>query len=329
MLLYIDINDICGLKCSTCPKGVRAFPNTSKKMSLDTFRQVVQKGRYDGAYQVGLFNWVEPFLIENLADYTLIVKQHGLRCEVASTLAVQKIPHLIECLRTVDMLWVTVSGLTQSVYEVNHVGGEVATVLRHLDEIHLARSEGRISTDVLVRFLKFDYNEHEVELFRQEAEKRGFRYEVLVASGHPIRMPASRSKEQEIAQALSQFTASSIYQRPGTVCPLIFEHIAVNADGDVYQCSAHGYHRALRIGSYLDLSREEILYRRYNHPYCNSCDWQRRVATDKEKDLLQEALQARVGRPPEVRTASMSLPMTGQKRNEHGHLLPKDGHGPW
>ena len=79
MLLYIDINDACNLKCTTCPRGVRAFPNTSKKMSLSMFRRIVEKGRHDGAYQVGLFNWVEPFLIDDLSEYTKIVKQFDLR----------------------------------------------------------------------------------------------------------------------------------------------------------------------------------------------------------------------------------------------------------
>jgi hypothetical protein len=174
MLLYIDINDACGLKCPTCPKGVRAFPNTSKKMSLTMFSNIVQKGRYDGAYQVGLFNWVEPFLITNLHEYTNIVKMYGLRCEVASTLAVPKIPNLIACLASVDMLWHTVSGHSQSIYDVNHVGGKVSDVFRHMDTIAEAKREGRIQTDVLVRYLKYDYNEHEIGAFKDEATSRGF-----------------------------------------------------------------------------------------------------------------------------------------------------------
>ena len=155
MLLYIDINDACNLKCTTCPRGVRAFPNTSKKMSLSMFRRIVEKGRHDGAYQVGLFNWVEPFLIDDLSEYTKIVKQFDLRCEVASTLSVRRINGLIPCLRFVDMLWVTISGYDQSTYEVNHHGGNVEYVLEHLRTISEAKKDGEIRSDILIRFLRF------------------------------------------------------------------------------------------------------------------------------------------------------------------------------
>jgi MoaA/NifB/PqqE/SkfB family radical SAM enzyme len=329
MLLYVDINDSCNLKCPTCPRGVRAFKNTSKKMSTEKFRHVIAKAKYDGAYQVGLFNWVEPFLIDDLHEYCHIVKSFGLRCEIASTLSLKNIENFSECLQFVDMLWVTVSGFTQHIYETNHKGGKISHVFANLEKVHEMRESGQIATDILIRFLSWDYNAHEVDQFREFAAARNFRFEVLLGSGHPIRQIASEHRGKEISVALSTFTSSSLYQRPGTVCPLIFEHIAVNADGDVYQCSAHGYHDNLRIGSYLDLSREEILYRRYNNPFCNSCDWKRRVATDRENSLLLESMQMRIGRPSAARTIRLSDPDTPAAQNEFGEFLPKDGHTPW
>jgi MoaA/NifB/PqqE/SkfB family radical SAM enzyme len=326
MLLYIDINDACNLKCATCPRGVRAFPNTSKKMSLSMFRRIVEKGRHDGAYQVGLFNWVEPFLIEDLSEYTKIVKQFGLRCEVASTLSLRRIDGLTKCLRFVDMLWVTISGFEQSTYEINHVGGNVAYVLEHLRTISEAKKDGEINSDILIRFLRFDYNAHEEDRLRSLADESGFRFEVLLGTGHPIRATASPDRQREISDLLGAFSSSRIYEAAGSVCPLIFEHVAVNADGDVYQCSAHGYHPPLRIGSYLDLSREEILIRRYHQPFCNFCDWTRRPATELEKELLHQALDARLGRPIINRLPRLSEPNVPVQLTPEGYQLPKDGH---
>ena len=227
------------------------------------------------------------------------------------------------------MLWVTMSGLSQSVYEVNHAGGKVENVIRHLNTISEAKISGEIYTDILVRFLMFDYNAHEREDLRILVERLGFRFEVLIGSGHPIRMKASARREREIYDVLGAFSSARIYERPGLVCPLIFEHIAVNADGDVYQCSAHGYHQPLRIGSYLDLTREEVLLRRYNQPFCNSCDWRRRQASEQEVALLHQALDARMGRPIVDRISRLSGPDAIQDRTSEGYQLPKDGHGPW
>lgn len=326
MLLYIDINDACNLKCATCPRGVRAFPNTSKKMSTDLFRRIVEKGVHDGAYQVGLFNWIEPFLISNLQEYTAIVKQFGLRCEVSSTLSLRRIDCLLTCLKTIDLLWVTISGYSQSIYQINHVSGNVEYVFRHLRDISNAKKSGKIETDVILRFLKFDYNADDEIILRSLAQEYEFHFETLLGTGHPIRMKAPPTREQEIAQLLGSFSSARKYDEPGTVCPLIFEHIAVNADGDVYQCSAHGYHPQLRIGAYLDLSREEILMRRYTHPFCNFCDWKRRQPTDVERTLLDQALDARLGRPVLNRVPRLSGPDTPAQYNQEGDQLPKDGH---
>lgn len=328
MLLYVDINDACHLRCGTCPRGVRAFPNSNRMMSLGTFRQIVRKGLHDGAYQVGLFNWVEPFLIPRLDDYTQIVKSFGLRCEIASTLSLRKIDRLVETLANVDLLWVTMSGYSQAVYEVNHAGGRIEDVFAHLESIAAARREGRIATQVLLRYLMFDYNRDEMPLMRDFAEERGFRFEVLLGSGHPVHMRASDKREAEIAAALAAYNASRYFEPAGTVCPLIFEHVPVNADGDVYQCSAHGYHPQLRIGSYLDLGREEILMRRYMQPFCNSCDWARRAITETERLLLRQALEARMGNVVTDRVARLSGPDAQMRLTEDGYQLPKDGRPP-
>lgn len=295
---------------------------------MPVFNRVVEKGLNDGAYQIGLFNWIEPFLVTNLNEYAAAVKQYGLRCEVASTLSLRVIDNLIECLKSVDMLWITTSGFSQEIYEINHVGGHVEYMISHSKEIAQAKREGRIQTDILLRFLRFDYNEHEQEQVRDLALHLGFRFEVLIGSGHPMRKRVPADRGREIYDALGHFSSSRKHEPPGSICPLLFEHIAVNADGDVYQCSAHGYHEPLRIGPYLELSREEILLRRYNQPFCNSCSWKRRAASDKEKLLLKQALDARLGLPIVDRVPHMSGPNVTSEIAEDGSILPKDGHVP-
>jgi hypothetical protein len=294
---------------------------------MEMFRKIIEKAKDEGAYQVGLFNWVEPFLEKKISDFASVVKEFSIRCEIASTLSVKRINRLVECLGFVDKLWVTVSGYTQSIYEINHAAGHVRSVIAHLETISQAKASGKISTDVLVRYLMWDYNAHEVQLFRNLAERLGFRYEVLLGTGHPINMRAPKNKGDTVSAALAGFSAARIYEPAGYVCPLLFEHIAVNAAGDVYQCSAYGNYATMRIGQYLDLSREEILLRRYAHPFCNSCNWTRRLATEHEKSLLLQAMEVRMGRQI-VRVGPLSGPLKGLARTAEGYLLPKDGHVP-
>lgn len=40
---YIDTVDSCQLKCPTCVRGLRLMANSSRKMSIDLFEQIIAK----------------------------------------------------------------------------------------------------------------------------------------------------------------------------------------------------------------------------------------------------------------------------------------------
>jgi hypothetical protein len=84
------------------------------------------------------------------------------------------IDNLVDYLHHVDMLWVTISGYAQATYEINHVGGAMSNVMRHLATISQAKNAGDISTDVLVRYLMFDHNTREKDMMEALATKLGF-----------------------------------------------------------------------------------------------------------------------------------------------------------
>jgi len=115
MLLYVDVLDACHLKCPTCVRGVRAFASTSTQMPLEQFRQIVAKGKSEGAHRVDLFNWTEPFLYRNIHEYVAAVKELGLPCGMSSTLSIKTIRGFAETLKNLDMLTISMSGFEQEV----------------------------------------------------------------------------------------------------------------------------------------------------------------------------------------------------------------------
>ncbi len=329
MILYIDIIDACHLRCPTCVRGVRAFPNTDKKMTVGTFRQIVEKGKRDGAYQISIFSWIDPLLCRDLYAYTAVVKEFDLHCEISTTLSFPKLYNFAEALRTIDAMTISVSGFEQSIYEVNHRGGNIDWVKNNLEVISQLKREKRTSVDATVRFLLFDYNRGEESKLRDYANYLGLRFEVLIAEGHPTLAPQPHEAERLVIERLKTFSSKPNQDTRGKVCPLIFEHITVNADGDVYQCTAYGNYDVMKIGPYLDLSREEILFRRYTHPVCNSCPWTRRPATEQEKLLLSQALSYRVGNEISGRVPHLSLPAPATPVTPEGYLVPKSQQAEW
>jgi hypothetical protein len=155
------------------------------------------------------------------------------------------------------------------------------------------------------------------------AESVGIRFEVLIAAGHPTTMPQPRDAEAKLLRQLQTFDPERPYEPAGKVCPLIFEHVTINADGDVYQCTAHGNYGVLKIGSFLGLTREEVLLRRYTHPVCNSCSWGRRPVAPMERQLLQQALATRLGEKIISRVPHLSVPVAHQPTTAEGYLISK------
>src|SRR5437588_9716858 len=127
--LDIDIIDKCNLQCPTCWRGVAAQKNTSATMPLPRFREIVSKARAEGYPNVSLINWTEAFLCKTLHEYVAVVKEAGLDCWISSNLSLppkEYSPAIIAALSSgVDILTVSVSGFTQSIYEINHKRGRI------------------------------------------------------------------------------------------------------------------------------------------------------------------------------------------------------------
>jgi hypothetical protein len=258
-----------------------------------------------------------------LYEYVKAVQACGLPCGVNSTLSIKKIKNFERALEHINYLLVTMSGVSQSIYEINHSGGRIDFVLSNLEVIASLRRQGKPVPLTTVRFLLFDYNKHEVPDFEKAVQDFGFNSQIVIATGHPLISPANPNYRNTIRKRLSDFSPAAVNKTDQNICPLLFEHITVNAKGDVYQCSAYGRYPELRIGPYLELSREEILYRRFTHPICSSCDWSRRPPIDHERLALKQAFASHMGEAITDRVKRLSVPLGYIPSNEDGFLTPK------
>ncbi len=294
---YVDLIDACHLKCPTCVRGARLLPNTAQKMDPDRFERIVRKARSEGYDAIGLYNWTEPFLNPGIPDYIARVKRLGLACDVSTTLSFANRRRLIDQAlgAGLDTLIVSVSGHRQEVHEINHRGGNLAFVRANLEHVSRLLGDERIETSVVLRFLKFAHNADEQPLLEDYARSLGIAFEVLDAAGDPNRSVSHYAHPDAFLDRLRNFSPLRPHEREGEVCPLIMDTVSVDAGGKVFICCAYPNYGFLEIGSYLDLSRDEILWKRYTHPICGSCGFPRRVATDADRDALIGALGSRLG----------------------------------
>jgi MoaA/NifB/PqqE/SkfB family radical SAM enzyme len=292
-IAWVDTIDVCHLKCPTCIRGVRGMPNTSAKMDLETFAAIAARLKQQGYDKVGLLNWTEPFLNRNLEDYVATAKTAGLWVLLCSTLSLPHIDNLEETLAAgLDQITVTISGMDQETYAINHVGGDLSHVMQNLTRIREIRDRRALPLQVDLRFLQFDYNTHQAPQARDYAESLGFRFDPLDGVGHPS---STAVAEQDDAHYLQLAAAAARIPSPedqGKACELMFNQMAIDCHGDVYICCAMPDFPSLRIGNFLQMTADEILAARFRHPFCRACTMPRRDRSPAEDSRLKSALNA-------------------------------------
>jgi hypothetical protein len=303
-------------------------------MSVEKFELVVKKLKAEGYNKIGVFNWTEPFLNRTLEHYVALIRANGLVCHLSTTLSLRHIDNLEEVIVAgVDYMIVSMSGIAQATYEVNHVGGKLEYVFANLERIREILDRNLSTTIVVLRFIRFDYNAGEADDLRAYAGGMGFYFEIIEGSGHPYKTGSERAStpqafEDEIAksgpslppeangqvsslnktgsvrastpQAFEDEIAKSGSSLPpeanGQVCSLMFDQITIDCEADLYLCCAFPNYAPLKIGKYLDLPEEEILARRYSHPFCRVCTIPRRNATEDDRRRLMAAFGGRIAR---------------------------------
>jgi len=307
-MLWVDTVDVCNLKCPTCIRGLRGMANSAKTLPLDKFDGIAKKAWSEGYSQIGLFSWTEPFINPKLHEYIAIVKKHNLFCAVSSNFSLRRIPGLERALRAgIDLLIVSVSGFDQEVYQINHVGGNLVYVKENLRSVARMKRDGEVSTRIVLRFIEFEYNKEQQAKLAAFAADLGIDFETIEGGGGDPRLAPFIPDPDHYEDAIKTFRSGRPHEGVGKVCNLMFGQTPVDADGNVFLCCAFPYYDSFRIGSYLDLPQEEILLRRYSHPYCGQCSAPRRDATPDDHQALLEAVSYRMGQaiaerapPPEV-----------------------------
>lgn len=281
--IYIDLVDACNLSCPTCPRGLRLMPNSPGRMDVELFTKIMRKAARLGLQYSGLFNWTEPFLHPDIAQFTRLVKKHGLTCILSSNLSLPSIPDLIPALENCDHLIVSVSGFYQRTHSINHRGSNIKVVKKHLAEIAQAKSDGKINTFVEIRYFNFDYALPEFDLFKKFAELLGLGINLWKASGQPkTSRPAMTSPETDWRTVGNWFISTdkipavpkldNINPPPdGLICYSSADPMLLDYKGDAYLCCLMPNFSKTRIGNFLTDDFDVLQYRRYVHPLCAMC----------------------------------------------------------
>jgi hypothetical protein len=233
-ILVVETGARCLLRCPGCVSGTgdedgRALAPLT---SLDTFRTLIDQ-TYKRCFQVAFFTHGEPLLNENIFAAIAYARGKGLWTFMHTNL-MPKVSDLGE--RLVDAglcnLVASIDGATQEVYELYRRGGRLELVLARLSEIaEIKRRKRSRYPWITAKFIVFEHNWHEIELFRQRVLDAGADEAVFV-SGFANHITDTVGTDFE-------FDLDSLRWRKRAfpeMCPFLWTDLRLSADGGLYSC---------------------------------------------------------------------------------------------
>lgn len=282
MMMYIDVVGSCNLRCPSCPSGNMDAVSCVPPMDIDLFTKIIRKGKKEyGVFFVGLFNWTEPLLHSQLPELIRIVKQEGLLCGLSSNLNVlRRVDEILAA--GPDDLRISLSGFTQAVYGRTHVRGDIEKVKQNMELLSAARKRQRnMKTVIYVYFHKYLNNLHEIAPMRRFAASLGFGWMETWAYFMPLErifdlldgtLPDGQQQFVREEFALPILGAlNEARQFKDAPCSLLDHQLVIDAKGNVNLCCAVYDTEKNRLGTFLEMTPEDMQRAKLRHVTCTRC----------------------------------------------------------
>lgn len=172
--LTIDPTNFCQLQCPFCPTGAGRGVRDKASLKLEHFELLLAR-LGPAAIHVDMMNWGEPTLNKDVPAMIACAKRHRLEVRMDANLNDLSEAMAEGLVRSgLDLLSVSIDGVTPQTYGTYRVGGELGRVLDNVRRVAAKRRELGSSTPRLVwQFLVFKHNEHEIPRARQLAQELG------------------------------------------------------------------------------------------------------------------------------------------------------------
>jgi len=269
--VFIDIIDACNLHCPNCLRGCQEIPNSSDKMSLEDFENIIKNfsGQY-GIRSFSLFNWMEPFLANDLHKYFDVLDKYDCKGNLSSNLSLKN-DNLLKNVIThnaLNNIMISVSGYTSDVQRIYHRGSDINIIKSNLEFISKLKTQRPLENFLFVKFLKFDYNESDIPLFKKYAENLGLAFCVFNGWGDLASFNIPQVQRKLKGGIVDSFSLEHV---DINYCCSMFNQIVINAKCDIYTCCNEPTISKLKIGNFYTDTIEDVFIKKLFYQGCKSC----------------------------------------------------------
>ena len=279
-LISLEPTNHCNLKCPLCPTGVGDTSVEYGLFKLDKYKKVVDMFS-KWAQTVQFFSWGEPLLNKSFIDMIRYASKdpYKLRTTTCVNLTVTTDEQIKGLLTSnLDMLTVSIDGVTQEVYEKYRVGGNLETVFNNLKKLIAAKELYKSKTKIQWAFIVFKHNEHQVEEAKRMASDLGIPIEIKeampgmkgVLHGSVDEMvdtygewlpdnPKYNAYNMEAKNRKTDFSYNAgTRKKPVEFCKRPWRQTFVNWNGDVFPCDCVHTEEKHRMGNIFEQDFKEI-----------------------------------------------------------------------
>ena len=277
----------CNLRCTLCPNsGIFELDGPGRGlMSIAMFRRIVEKFRRENARisHLELGNWGEPLLNPEISEIIAYARKSPGFLRTDAKISVNTTLNLLPSARDfarsgVDHVNVTISGMSQRVYERYHKGGKIDRVLHNLAALTAARdSTENCRMKLYLRFLNFNYNEtcaksaerfctdHGITFISVRGRMTSVDCHIRV---HQRGNQASKLYRDFIDLPHEESLMTTIDPKDIEYCNLRWNRITLNFDGRMFRCCGL-FEQNYLMGSIFDLRVADIPLT--DSPICARC----------------------------------------------------------
>ena len=231
VLINFELSNNCNENCVFCRTekgeiydlrpGDPAKPIGKGTLDLEIFKGIIEQVAKQILVAVPYVNG-EPFIYKRIEQVLAELKQRRIG-SIISTNGILLSDKNIDMILTqdLDLIKIHVSGFTNQIHQIQHRVGDIEIIKENLRNLSRAITARKANIVVLIDYIEYKHNKHELQLFRNFARELGFEFNIR--PGNPKGMEASEGKQPE----------NSAEHIP---CDFLWKALTVNWNGDLLPC---------------------------------------------------------------------------------------------
>jgi len=235
--VMIEPTNYCNLRCPLCPAGNKYMRRAKGFMDIKLYKKIID-ALSPYLYELVIWNYGEPLLHKNIWDFIKYAKQKKIPKVLLSTnLQLFKKKDLKSLFESnLDILIVSLDGVTNKTYRSYRKGGNVYKVISNLKEIIAYKRSKKYSYPFIeLQFIVMRQNEHEIRKFQKLAKELGVDKAILKKVNPTMGIP--KNKRQDMIKKYNPKDTRFIRYKINTKnCPVLKRSTVINWDGTISPC---------------------------------------------------------------------------------------------